>query len=120
MKPEMSRNGIRIGISGSRAYRDLSKGLVEGATMVEMDQAIRNKLRNVVTQCRKLLEEATSQQLQGRYGIYAVGKKDELTVEKDDRMTHLTDEERSARQDILAHFEHIQALGYRPESRSTN
>ena len=28
---------------------------------------------------------------------------------------HLTDEERQARQDILAHFEHIKALGYKPK-----
>ena len=31
-----------------------------------MDQAIRNKLRSVVTQCRKLLEESIAQQLQGK------------------------------------------------------
>ena len=43
-----------------------------------MDQAIRNKLRNVVTQCRKLLEESIAQQLQGKYDIYATGKKDEV------------------------------------------
>ena len=36
-----------------------------------MDQAIRNKLRNVVTQCRKLLEDSVSQELQGKFGIYA-------------------------------------------------
>ena len=46
-----------------------------------MDQATRNKLRNVVTQCRKLLEEAVPQVLQGQFGIYASGKKDEVHVE---------------------------------------
>ena len=40
-----------------------------------MDQSIRNKLRNVVTQCRKLLEEAVAQVLQGQFGIYETGKK---------------------------------------------
>ena len=39
-----------------------------------MDQEIRTKLRNVVTQCRKLLEDAISQELEGKYGIFA--KKD--------------------------------------------
>ena len=46
-----------------------------------MDQAIRNKLRNVVTQCRRLLEEAVAQVLQGQFGIYATGKRDEVKVE---------------------------------------
>ena len=48
-----------------------------------MDQAIRNKLRSVVTQCRRLLEESVAQQLQGKYDIYATGKKDEVRAEKD-------------------------------------
>src|SRR5208337_1224088 len=78
-----------------------------------MDQAIRNKLRSVVTQCRRLLEESIAQQLQGKYDIYATGKKDEVRAEKDVPLGHLTDEERQARQDILAHFEHIKALGYK-------
>ena len=78
-----------------------------------MDQAIRNKLRSVVTQCRRLLEESIAQQLQGKYDIYATGKKDEVRAEKDVPLGHLSDEERQARQDILAHFEHIKALGYK-------
>ena len=36
-----------------------------------MNQEIRNKLRNVVTQCRKLLEDSVSQELEGKYGIFA-------------------------------------------------
>jgi hypothetical protein len=51
-----------------------------------MDQAIRNKLRGVVTQCRKLLEESVSQELQGKFGIYAE-KKDAVQVDDDTRMT---------------------------------
>ena len=78
-----------------------------------MEQAIRNKLRSVVTQCRRLLEESIAQQLQGKYDIYATGKKDEVRAEKDVPLGHLTEEERQARQDILAHFEHIKALGYK-------
>ena len=79
-----------------------------------MDQGIRNKLRSVVTQCRRLLEESIAQQLQGKYDIYATGKKDEVRAEKDVPLGHLNDEERQARQDILAHFEHVKALGYKP------
>src|SRR5271157_973170 len=78
-----------------------------------MDQAIRNKLRSVVTQCRRLLEESIAQQLQGRYDIYATGKNDEVRAEKDVPLGHLSDEERQARRDILAHFNHIVALGYK-------
>lgn len=39
-----------------------------------MDQEIRNKLRNVVTQCRKLLEDDTRAALEGKFAIFA--KKD--------------------------------------------
>src|SRR5438067_1495862 len=79
-----------------------------------MDQATRNKLRNVVTQCRKLLEDSVSQELQGRFGIYAA-KKDAVQVDDEARMTHLSREERAARKDILDHFEHIKARGFKPK-----
>jgi hypothetical protein len=80
-----------------------------------MDQTIRNKLRNVVTQCRKLLEESIAHQLQGKYDIYATGKKDEVRAEDDVPLGHLSDEERQARQDILAHFKHIDSLAHKPK-----
>lgn len=80
-----------------------------------MDQTIRNKLRNVVTQCRKLLEEAVSYELQGRFGIHANPKKDEVVVEDEARMIHLANEDRAYRKDLLDHFEHIKALGYKPK-----
>jgi len=80
-----------------------------------MDQAIRNKLRSVVTKCRRLLEESIAQQLQGKYDIYATGKKEEVQAKEDVLLGHLSEEERQARQDILAHFEHIKALGYKPK-----
>jgi hypothetical protein len=79
-----------------------------------MDQAVRNKLRNVVTQCRKLLEDATGQALQGRFGIYAARKKGEVQIEDEARMAHLTEEDRACRQDLLDHLAHIQAIGYKP------
>jgi hypothetical protein len=78
-----------------------------------MDQEIRNKLRNVVTQCRKLLEESVSQELEGKYGIFA--KKDQVTADTSAEMTHLTEEEQAARRDILDHFDHIKARGFKPK-----
>jgi hypothetical protein len=80
-----------------------------------MDQNTRNTLRNVVTQCRRLLEESVAQVLQGQFGIYATGKKDEVQIEPEARMSHLTDEDRAYRQDLLDHYEHIKALGYKPK-----
>ena len=41
-----------------------------------MDQAIRNKLRGVVTQCRRLLEDSVRDELQGKFGVYAARKDD--------------------------------------------
>ncbi len=79
-----------------------------------MDQAIRNRLRGAVTQCRKLLEESTAQALQGRFGIYAGRKKGEVQIDDETRMSHLTDEDRACRQDLLDHLAHIQAIGYKP------
>jgi hypothetical protein len=34
-----------------------------------MDRETRNRLRNAVTQCRRLLEDAIAQTLEGQYGI---------------------------------------------------
>ena len=79
-----------------------------------MDQAVRNKLRNVVTQCRKLLEDSTAQALQGRFGIYPAGKKGEVHIEDESRMDHLADEDRACRHDLLDHLEHIKSIGYKP------
>lgn len=78
-----------------------------------MDQEIRNKLRNVVTQCRKLLEDSVSQELEGKYGIFA--KKDQVTADPNASMAHLTEEEQTARKDILDHFGHIKARGFKPK-----
>ena len=78
-----------------------------------MDQNTRNTLRNVVTQCRRLLEESVAQVLQGQFGVYAAGKKDEVQIELEARMSHLSEEDRAYRQDLLDHYEHIKALGYK-------
>src|SRR5947208_14545327 len=74
-----------------------------------MDKALRNTLRNVVTQCRKLLEEAVGEVLQGQFGIHADGK-----VEDAARLT-LSDEDLRYREEVLAHLEHIKASGLKPK-----
>jgi hypothetical protein len=78
-----------------------------------LDQEIRNKLRNVVTQCRRLLEDSVSQELEGKYGIFA--KKDQVTADPNAKMHHLSEEEQAARKDILDHFGHIEARGFKPK-----
>ncbi|MGB8064506.1 MAG: BREX-1 system adenine-specific DNA-methyltransferase PglX [Candidatus Sulfotelmatobacter sp.] len=78
-----------------------------------MNQEIRNKLRNVVTQCRKLLEESITEDLEGKFGIFA--RNGQVTADPNAPMTHLSDEERTARKDILDHFDHIKARGFKPK-----
>ena len=79
-----------------------------------MEQATRNKLRSVVTQCRKLLEESIAQQLEGQFGIRA-GKKDAVQIEDEARMSHLSDEDQQYRRDLLDHLEHIKARSFSPK-----
>ena len=78
-----------------------------------MDQEIPNKLRNVVTQCRKLLEDDTRDALEGKYGIFA--RKDQVAADPGATMAHLSEEEQAARTDILDHFTHIKARGFKPK-----
>jgi hypothetical protein len=65
-----------------------------------VEPAVRNKLRNTVTQRRKRLEESVAQTLQGHFGIYR-GNKGEVHVEDTSRMTHLSVEDYTYRGDIL-------------------
>ena len=58
-----------------------------------LDRATRNTLRNTVTQCRALLEEAVGDVLEGRLGIRRSGE-----VEDAARMTHLSEEEQQHRE----------------------
>ena len=74
-----------------------------------MDKALRNTLRNVVTKCRKLLEEAIGELLQGQFGIHADGK-----IEDALHLPHLSAEDLSYREEVLAHLEHIKASGLKP------
>lgn len=75
-----------------------------------MDESLRKILRNVVTQCRRLLEQAGSDLLQGQYGIHASGE-----IEDAARMTHLSPDDRQYREQILVHLGHIQSFGSKPK-----
>ena len=67
-----------------------------------MNQDLRNKLRQVVTQCRKLLEDDIRDALEGKFGIFARGEK--VSVDRNAPMTHLSDEERRYRVDLIDHL----------------
>ncbi len=75
-----------------------------------MDKSLRNTLRIVVTQSRKLMEEAIGELLQGQFGIHANGK-----VEDAAAMSHLSTEEQQHREQLLIHLGHIQASGFKPK-----
>jgi hypothetical protein len=62
----------------------------------------------VVTQCRRLLEDSVSQELQGKFGIYA-GKNGSIQIDNESRMSHLSMQEKLSRRDILAHMAHIES-----------
>src|SRR5438270_6449071 len=73
-----------------------------------MDKALRNTLRNMVTQCRRLLEETIGEILQGQFGIHRTGK-----VEDAARMGHLSDSDRAYREQVLVHLQHIESGGFK-------
>src|SRR5262249_10983545 len=77
-----------------------------------MDKAVRNELRNVVTRCRKVLEDAVQKQLEGRFGIQPSGH-------IEDADTHffesLSPQDREYRSQIVVHLEHILASGLKPK-----
>src|SRR5688572_24077579 len=75
-----------------------------------MDKDLRKSLRNVVTKCRKLLEEAIGELLQGQFGIHSDGR-----VEDASRLSHLSTDDLSYRGEVLTHLKHIQASGLKPK-----
>ncbi len=83
-----------------------------------MDQSLRNKLRGVVTQSRKLLE-AVARVLQGQFGIYSTGKKDEVAVEDAADLGDLSADDLAFREQILIHLKHVQATGFTPQDKPT-
>ncbi len=72
-----------------------------------MDATTRNTLRNTVTGCRKILETAVAELLEGRFGIDRKG-----AITPGERMEHLVAEDQQFRNDLIAYLEHIQASGY--------
>lgn len=72
-----------------------------------MNKDTRNALRSVVGQSRRLLEKAVTDALQGQYGIHPTGE-----VEDASKLKHLAGDEQEYRSDLVAHLQHIQALGY--------
>ncbi len=74
-----------------------------------LDKALRNTLRNAVTLCRRLLEEAVGDVLEGRLGIQRDGR-----VEDASRMGHLSEPEMEYREEVISHLRHIEAGGFRP------
>jgi hypothetical protein len=80
-----------------------------------MDQEIRNKLRNVVTQCRTLLVKDIRSSLEGKFRIYEK-KNGEVDADPDAPVGHLEDDkEREARTELLDHLSHIKARGSTPK-----
>jgi hypothetical protein len=77
-----------------------------------MNQEIRNRLRTVVTQCRTLLEKDIRFSLEGTFSIYE--KNGAVIADPQAPMVHLVDdEERKARIELLEHFHHIKARGFK-------
>ena len=74
-----------------------------------MNSDTRKVLRNVVTQCRRLLEEETKKLLQGRFGVHGTGK-----IEPPENMAHLSPEDQQARREIVEQLNHIRAQGGKP------
>ncbi len=74
-----------------------------------LDKALRNTLRNTVTRCRRLLEEAVGDVLEGRLGIGRDGQ-----VEDAGRMGHLSEAETEHREEVISHLHHIEAGGFKP------
>src|SRR6266496_980441 len=75
-----------------------------------MDKSLRNELRNVVTACRKLLEEAVQKRLEGTFGVQPTGH-----IEDADSsfFASLTPQDREYRTQIVVHLEHIIAAGFK-------
>src|SRR3989304_1885507 len=75
-----------------------------------MDKSLRTPLRNTVTACRKLLEGAISERLEGQFGIFRSGRLEDLA-----RLGHLSDEDLGYRQQLVISLEHIKAGGMKPK-----
>jgi len=71
-----------------------------------MDKSLRNTLRLAITNCRKLLEEDCSRQLEGKYGVHANGY-----IESFDKLPLLSVKGQAERQAIEATIKHEASSG---------
>src|SRR5579883_989009 len=74
-----------------------------------MEKGLRNILRGVVTECRRELETAIGELLQGQFGIHTDG-----ALEPAEKLTHLSPADQEYRAQIVASLEHIKAGGFTP------
>src|SRR5690349_19271038 len=74
-----------------------------------MDKALRNTLRNTVTQARGILEGEIGDLLEGQFGVHRDGR-----VEPAAAVAHLSADDQTYRAQILANLRHIEAAGYKP------
>ena len=75
--------------------------------MQNLNRAQRNTLRNIVTACRRLLEDETASLLEGQYGIHRTGR-----IEKTSALRHLSSEELGYREQVLQHLRHLAAAAH--------
>lgn len=73
-----------------------------------MNQDTRDTLREVVVKCRQKLEKAIGEILQGHFGIDNSGK-----IEPHSHMSHLSEEDRHYRLEIIDHLKHINPDGFK-------
>lgn len=73
-----------------------------------LDRNQRNALRNVVTQCRRILEDEVATLLEGQFGIHRNGM-----VEDASKLRQLSSEDFEYREQILAHLRHIEAGNFK-------
>ncbi|HKW22689.1 MAG TPA: DNA methyltransferase [Ktedonobacterales bacterium] len=69
-----------------------------------LDKSTRNALRLSVTACRKLLEDAAAELLEGQFGIHRDG-----TIELAASMTHLAADDRAYREQVVSYLQHLAA-----------
>ncbi|HEU4782738.1 MAG TPA: DNA methyltransferase [Ktedonobacterales bacterium] len=74
-----------------------------------LDKSTRNSLRLTVIACRKLLEEAAAELLEGQFGIHRDG-----AVESAAQMTHLSESDRLYREQVVRYLEHLASRSNSP------
>jgi hypothetical protein len=80
--------------------------------MPNLNRTQRNALRNIVTACRRLLEDETASLLEGQYGIHRTGR-----IEKASALRQLSSAELAYREQVLQHLRHLAAAVHGGERR---